>query len=303
MADTPNIAVIGGSGLRDIPGAKQVQVIGNFPTPYGNPSSPLYWMKYEDLSKETPEFLFLLRHGVGHTIPPHQINERANIFALMNQKVDIILNFTAVGAISNIPTKFKAGDFAIITKVLDQTGPRTGKTFFQDGWVGHCPTEKISCPYVQNVFVEACEELGFRYHLDKSCVTIEGPHYYNEAELRMTGGCDLIGMTQIPFTKLAVESNTCILVIAIVTDDVTENNIVTADLVEKRMKENKARLAKLLKHMIGSVRMTVHARDAKKTCINCVHKPNSIITDMQYWTDDHKKLFKLMFRRWKNQQK
>lgn len=295
---TPNIAVIGGSGFTDISGAECVRELQVHNTPFGKTSSPLYWMKYSDLPPETPEFLFLLRHGIGHTIPPHQINEMANLFALMQMHVDIVLNFTAMGAISE-KTKFQVGDLAAVSRILDLTGPRTGKTFFRDGWVGHYPTEKIFCPNIQAIFVQACRDLDFRFYKHQTCATIEGPHYFNKAELKRTSGCDLIGMTQSPFFKLAVESNICFLIIAIVTDDVTENNTVTGELVEKRMKENAQRLAKLLKRMISSKGMTDLATKSPSGCQTCVNGPESIVTDRQYWSNFHQDLFDLMFRRWK----
>ncbi|MFZ5364970.1 MAG: MTAP family purine nucleoside phosphorylase [Patescibacteria group bacterium] len=299
----PNIAIIGGSGLRQIEEAK-LTFQYCIKTPYGDPSSPAYQMRFTDLPADSPEFLFLHRHGAGHAIPPHQINELANFFALMREQIDIVFNFTAVGALTDVPVKLNVGDFALVTKVVDQTGPRTGKTFFQNGWSGHYPTEHVGCAYLTRVFVEACEKLGFPYHLNKTCVAIEGPQFANSAELKLYRwlGCDLIGMTQIPFAKLAIESNICVLIIAMVTDDATENTLVTGELVERRMKEISAKAAALIKQMMGSKLMAEYAESMAIGCVSCVHGPESIVTDEKLWTDHHRKLFELMFRRRKNMQ-
>ncbi len=202
------IGIIGGTGsditLED---AKAHKIY----TPYGD-TSDLISIGYFKGKKVA----FMPRHGKGHRIPPHNLNNRANIWALKSLGVTRIFSPSAVGSLQQ---KWDKGDFLIIDQYIDRTKGRAD-TFYEGGQVCHISQADPFCPEMNKVFYEEGKKLGLKIHLGGTYVCINGPRFSTRAEskvFQMWGG-DVIGMTCYPEVVLAAEQGICYTTIAMVTD-------------------------------------------------------------------------------------
>jgi 5'-methylthioadenosine phosphorylase len=193
-----NIAVIGGTGFeRLLKNTRKSHV----KTPYGLVSSLVSG------EMEGKKVLFLPRHGTGHTVPPHRINYRANIYALHEMGVERILATNAVGAIN---IDFKPGDIVIPNDFIDLTKSRAG-TFYDKAPVTHVDVSEPYCPELRRLMIKIAEKLGPRMWDRAILVCTEGPRYETVAEIEMFRrlGCDIVGMTGLPEAVLARELEMC----------------------------------------------------------------------------------------------
>jgi 5'-methylthioadenosine phosphorylase len=130
------IAVIGGTGLRELPGFHQVASL-SIETPWGTPSSPITILHHEcKHNGKTVAIAFLSRHGLHHQIAPHEVPARANIAALRSIGVRSIIAFSAVGSLQE---EIKPRDFVVPDQVIDRTKGVRPWTFFESGVVAHVP--------------------------------------------------------------------------------------------------------------------------------------------------------------------
>ncbi|MBQ0758850.1 MAG: 5'-methylthioinosine phosphorylase [Zhongshania sp.] len=194
------IAVIGGTGLCDWPGAEVLDETA-IETPYGAPSALLQRIRYEGA-----EFLFLARHGKGHQIPPHAINYRANIAALKQAGVDALVSVNAVGGISE---RFVAGVIAIPNQINDYTWGRE-HTFF-DGSNGKVEHIDFSYPYSQDLrsrLANAAVDADIAFEDYGVYAVTQGPRLETAAEISRLArdGNDIVGMTAMPEASLAREA-------------------------------------------------------------------------------------------------
>lgn len=193
-----NIAIIGGTGLDSILDESEHIRIG---TPYGFPSS----IRVGEVSGKT--VAFLLRHDVGHTIPPHRVNFRANIYALREIGVERIIATNAVGAIN---LEFKPGDLIVPNDLIDFTRQRP-LTFYDEAPVTHIDFSEPYCPEIRRILVEKAGKSGGKVWDQAVYVCTEGPRYETPAEIRMfrSLGGDIVGMTGVPEAVLARELGIC----------------------------------------------------------------------------------------------
>ncbi|MFO7171821.1 MAG: S-methyl-5'-thioadenosine phosphorylase [Bacillota bacterium] len=165
------------------------------------------------------EVAFLPRHGADHSVPPHRINYRANIWGLKKLGVERVLATTAVGSLN---LGMKPGDFVFIDQFLDFTKGGRPLTFFEGGPDGvvHTDVTEPYCPELRKTLIEAAESLGLRHHTQGTYVCTEGPRFETAAEIRAfrTLGGDLVGMTNVPEAVLAREAGLCYAVISMVTN-------------------------------------------------------------------------------------
>jgi len=205
------LAIIGGTGLYDIEG---VEVISEteIDTPFGKPSAPVRTLKAGNR-----EFLFLPRHGAGHAFLPHEINYRANIFALKKAGAKMLLGFSAVGSLQE---EIAPGDFSIPSQYLDLTKGKREYTFFGNGIAAHVSTAIPTCPDLSGWVAKTAQENDIPLHIDKTYACVEGPRLGTKAEsFFMRGaGCDLVGMTNVPEVFLAREAQLSYATICIATD-------------------------------------------------------------------------------------
>ncbi len=192
-------AIIGGSGLSQLAGlqARRRQVVR---TPWGDPSGPLTHGQIDGI-----DLVFLARHGYGHTIAPHEINYRANIWALHSAGVDGIVSVATVGGIRH---DYGPGTLVLPDQIIDYTWGRRS-TFFEGP--GQPVTHiDFTVPYdhgVRERLAQAANRLGEPLALVGTYGCTQGPRLETAAEVRRLerDGCDLVGMTGMPEAALARE--------------------------------------------------------------------------------------------------
>jgi 5'-methylthioadenosine phosphorylase len=215
-AAEPVVGVIGGSGLYELidPGTSSVVSVD---TPYGAPSSDLVLGCFAGR-----RVAFLARHGTGHTLAPHAINYRANLWALASVGVSAVLSFSAVGSIS---PAMPPGTFVVPDQLIDRTNGRDDTFFDGDAApaadaVQHLPFADPYCEQLRRVAVDALTALDESFAPNGTTIVIQGPRFSTRAEsswFRSAGG-DIVNMTQYPEAALAAELNLGLINLSFVTD-------------------------------------------------------------------------------------
>jgi 5'-deoxy-5'-methylthioadenosine phosphorylase len=204
------LAIIGGSGLTQLSNLDVTRRMA-VRTPYGEPSGALTFGRIAG-----EDVVFLARHGYGHTIPPHEVNYRANIWALKEQKVEGVISVASVGGIR---TDMKPGVIAVPHQIIDYTWGRKS-TFFEGGVqaVTHIDfTEPYSAELRRRILdaARACEEPVVE---DAIYAASQGPRLETAAEIDRLerDGADVVGMTGMPEAALAREAGLEYATIAVV---------------------------------------------------------------------------------------
>ena len=196
---TPSVAIIGGTGLTSLD-TLNITHRETQSTPYGDPSS---LMIRGELGGRT--VVFLARHGQHHTIPPHRINYRANLWALHRIGVRQVI---AVAAVGGIRDDMAPGALAFPDQIVDYTWGRHC-TFFEDNLshVTHIDFTEPYCPELRARLIEAARALGFDARESCTYAAAQGPRLETAAEIRRMerDGCDIVGMTGMPEAALARE--------------------------------------------------------------------------------------------------
>ena len=201
------LAIIGGTGLSQIANLTHVQrrVVR---TPYGDPSSPLTFGRINGR-----EVVFLARHGYGHTIPPHEVNYRANIWALDAQGAKDVVSIATVGGIH---TDLQPGVICIPDQIIDYTWGR--KTSFHecearcgDKRVVHIDFTWPYCDRMRRLCMEACGREGDKFVDGGVYAAVQGPRLETAAEINRleNDGATMVGMTGMPEAALAREIGLC----------------------------------------------------------------------------------------------
>ena len=241
-----DIGIIGGTGVYD-PGLFEDVIEVKVYTPFGAPSDNVLIGTYKGI-----KVAFIPRHGRSHTIPPHRINYRANIWALKELGVKRILAPSAVGSLRE---DYRPGDIVIPDQFIDRTQGRKA-TFYEEGVVCHISMADPFCPELREILISEAKKLGFPVHPTGTYVCIEGPRFSTRSESKLfrSWGADIIGMTLYPEVVLAREAQICYATIATITDyDVWADKPVTAEEVIKTMKENIEKVKKLIMNVIPKI--------------------------------------------------
>lgn len=246
----PKIGIIGGSGLDDpkiIQNPQEKKII----TQYGEPSSFLTFGKVKDI-----EIVILARHGKGHTIPPTQVNNRANIAALKQADCTHILATTACGSLRK---DIGRGDFVILDQFIDFTRHRitTFHDSFKEG-IKHTAMAEPFDKHLRDILIETGKSLGFKIHEKGTVITIEGPRFSTKAESKMfrSFGADVINMSIAPEAALAKEAGIPYAAVAMSTDyDCLFDDVppVSWEDVLKVFHENAEKVKKLLLESISKI--------------------------------------------------
>lgn len=245
------LGVIGGSGLYQMKGLEVIEKV-NVNTPFGSPSDSIIIGKLAGV-----KLAFLPRHGVGHVIPPSEINFRANIFAMKKIGVERIISVSAVGGMKeNMPP----GHFVVPHQFIDRTYKRIS-TFFTEGMVGHVSMADPVCLSTAGTLFNAAQKSGANVHEGGTYICIEGPQFSSRAEslLYRQWGVDVIGMTNVTEAKLAREAGICYSTLALVTDFDCwhiDEEPVTLEAVLEIMHKNVEQAQKVIKElipMLGSI--------------------------------------------------
>lgn len=205
------LAIIGGTGLYQMQGMA-VQETRTVTTPFGMPSSDIVRG-----SVGGRDILFLARHGAGHRLLPHEINYRANIFALKACGATHVIGISAVGSLRE---EIAPGDLAVASQYIDWTRGRRENTFFGNGVAAHVSTATPVSEVLVQWIAGHAQRLGIKLHTDKTYGCVEGPRLGTRAEshLLRQSGCDLVGMTNVPEVFLAREAQLCYATVGIATD-------------------------------------------------------------------------------------
>jgi 5'-methylthioadenosine phosphorylase len=232
MTRKPDLAIIGGSGLYSIPGLKEVTE-NKITTPFGEPSSPVILGTLAGR-----RVAFLARHGVGHTIPPHRVNYRANIYALKSLGVRFV---AAVSACGSLREDFAPGNVVIPDELFDFTHLRARSFFDDPGLVAHVGVADPFCNTFGKQLHKACKAAKAKVHYGGTYITVEGPRFSTRSESNTfrSWGHSIIGMTTSPEAFLAREAELCYAVMAHVTDyDVWHEEPVNVAMVMSTMQKN-----------------------------------------------------------------
>ena len=201
------VAVIGGTGFSAalIEGTPQV-----IQTEYGQASLTRAALG------DGAELLFLARHGVGHSVPPHKINHRANIAALRDLGVEAVFATTAVGSLRR---EIAPGSFVILDDFLDFTKGEV-VTFYSDGGVRHTDFSQPYDPGLREILLQkAAAGLTQRIHSTGTYLCTSGPRYETPAEVRLFGQwASVVGMTGAPEAILCREAGLRYAGVALVTN-------------------------------------------------------------------------------------
>ena len=205
-----HIGVIGGSGLAAglaLDGAQEIEVV----SPFGLPSAAVTTGTLSGV-----RFTFLPRHGAGHSVPPSEVNYRANIDVLKRCGVSDVIALSAIGSLN---AGMVPGSFVAVDQFIDRTTRREG-SFFGPGLVAHVSLADPVCPRLRGAVVDAARAEAAAVHDGGCYVAIEGPQFSTRAESRLyrKWGGDVIGMTGMPEVRLAREAELPYAMLGMVTD-------------------------------------------------------------------------------------
>lgn len=209
IGETAQIGVIGGSGFYTfLDDAREVPV----DTPFGPPSEPPLAGRLGGRS-----VAFLPRHGRDHRFPPHQVNYRANLWALRALGVRQVLAPCAVGSLR---ADWGPGTLAIPDQVIDRTWGREHTVYGEIAQAVHVSFADPYCPRGRAVTIEAAAASGCPAQPGGTLVVVNGPRFSSRAESRWhaAAGADLVGMTGMPEASIARELALCYTCLAVVTD-------------------------------------------------------------------------------------
>jgi 5'-methylthioadenosine phosphorylase len=198
------VGVFGGSGFyRFLDDVEEVAV----DTPYGPPSARVRIGQIDGA-----EVAFMPRHGDEHTLPPHRINYRANVWAMKEVGVRRIVGPAACGSLK---PELEPGTFVVCDQFVDLTRMRED-TFYDGPQTTHVSAADPYCPDLSRLLAEADEQVV----LGGTVVVIQGPRFSTRAESRWFSyaGWDVVNMTQYPEAWLARELELCYANLMIVTD-------------------------------------------------------------------------------------
>ena len=237
-----SLAVIGGSGLYSLFGPDDAEQ-EYIETPYG-PAT----VSFGELSGRM--VAFIPRHGSGHSVAPHLINYRANIWALGSVGVRAIVSTAAVGAVH---PDFPVGSLVLPDQYIDRTQGRAA-TFYDRESVQHLASSDPFCPSLHALAVAAT---GDEVITQGTVVVIQGPRFSTRAEsqwFRSMGG-HLVNMTLYPEVPLAAELNIGTINVAYITDNdaTVSDEQLSAELVFARLKEAQPRIIRVIEKIISTI--------------------------------------------------
>jgi 5'-methylthioadenosine phosphorylase len=241
------IGIIGGSGFYEfLTHGKWVDI----KTLYGKSSDKIFLGEYKGR-----KIAFLPRHARGHKIPPHMINYRANIWAMKELGVKVIIAPSAVGSLQ---PNIKRGDFVLCDDFIDRTKGRKD-TFFDGPKVVHISAADCYCRGLSKIAFKVFKNNKLKAHPEGTVVVIQGPRFSSKGESKWFTqmGWDVVNMTQCPEVVLAREAEICYLNISLVTDYdvglIGKVKSVNIEGVIEVFNKNTEKLKKVILEIIGKI--------------------------------------------------
>ncbi|RLF31977.1 MAG: S-methyl-5'-thioadenosine phosphorylase [Thermoplasmata archaeon] len=263
------IGIIGGSGFYNMGIIKNTEEI-EVETPFGKPSDKLTIGTIGNT-----EVVFLPRHGRYHQYPPHNVNYRANVFAMKQSGVEYLISIAAVGSLKK---EIKPCDFVIAEQLIDRTNKRLN-TFFDEGITVHVGFADPFCKKLSNIAYEIIKKENLDVH-HGTYLCMEGPQFSTRAEsnLYRSWNVDVIGMTLGPEAKLAREAEMCLCGLLTVTDYDCwyegEEDVSVSSVVEN-LKKNDENMANIIRKLIPKI-------DYRRTCECSNALENAVITSPDF---------------------
>lgn len=245
------LAIIGGSGLSKL-SSLDVDHREVVRTPYGEPSGALLFGRIS----EHP-VVFLARHGYGHTIPPHKVNYRANMWALKNAGVDGVVSVASVGGIR---ADMVPGALATPDQILDYTSGRDATYFDGDTKVVHVDFTEPYCPLLRQRLLAAAKAANELMIDGAVYAATQGPRLESAAEVNRLerDGADLVGMTGMPEAALARELEMPYAAIAVVANYAAGRGDsahgITMDVIEQTLHQAMGRVKTVLQHFCAAAK-------------------------------------------------
>ena len=288
-AKPDKIGVIGGSGVYDIAGLRDSNW-KKVATPFGEPSDEFLSGVLEDQA-----IVFLPRHGRGHRIAPHEINHRANLWAMKSLGVSRLLSISAVGSLQE---RYRPLDMVLPSQFFDRTKKSAEHTFFGRGIVAHVSFADPVCREFQLHLYESARTIvtEANVHLGGTYVNMEGPAFSTRAESESYRAMrfDVIGMTNLGEAKLARESEMCYSSLSMVTDYdcwKTGEESVTVEMIIQRLQKNAENSKKILKTLLANL-----PAQAKCDCGSSLK--HSILTPRKQWPEETLAALKPVLRKY-----
>ena len=259
MNQLAEVGVFGGSGFYALlDNVREVKV----DTPYGPPSDNVFLAEVSGRN-----VAFLPRHGRTHTIPPHMLNYRANVWAMRSLGVQAIISPCAAGSLQK---HVQPGDFVVSDQFVDRTNGRKD-TFFDGPIVTHVSPADTYDPVLRQIAIDACRKNNITVHETGTVVVIQGPRFSTKAESKWfsDAGWEVINMTQYPEAYLCRELGMAVVNIALITDYDSGVHAgveaVTAHSVLEVFEKNAKRIRQVVLDMIAAMPAdlsTLGAREA-----------------------------------------
>ncbi|HTQ08680.1 MAG TPA: S-methyl-5'-thioadenosine phosphorylase [Fimbriimonadaceae bacterium] len=255
------IGVFGGSGfyslLEDV---REVKV----DTPYGPPSDSFFLATVQGR-----KVAFLPRHARSHSIPPHMINYRANVWGMRSLGVQAVISPCAAGSLQK---KVAPGSFVVCDQFVDRTTGRKD-TFYDGPIVTHVSAAEIYDPTLRKIAIETIRSHGIECHEHGTVVVIQGPRFSTKSESKWfhDQGWEVINMTQFPEAYLCRELGMAVVNISLITDYDSGvhagTEAVNATDVLEVFKSNSEKIKKVVLDMIGKMPADLGALDARKALV------------------------------------
>jgi len=284
--ETLAIGIIGGSGLYQMEEVRDATE-HKINTPFGAPSDTLIGGKVSGR-----QVYFLPRHGRGHRLLPHELNHRANIYALRSLNVRWIISVTAVGSLQE---KYAPRDVLLPSQFYDRTSLRSDHTFFGKGIAAHISFAEPISTRLRNIIAESARSVGVTVHNGGTYVNMDGPAFSTraESELNRRNGFDVIGMTNLPEAKLAREAEIALATMAMVTDYdcwKVEEEPVSAQTVIGHLMANAETARKVLVDLVPRVPMEPNWPEHSAL-------DSALVTERKLWPAATVKELKLILQR------
>lgn len=247
------IGIFGGSGFyKFLDDIEEIRI----DTPYGETSDAIMIGTIAD-----KKVAFMPRHGRNHSIAPHKVNYRANVWAMKSIGCERVISPCAAGSLQK---HVKPGDIVFCDQYYDKTHSRLD-TYFDKDNIQHISSAEPYCPQLRSVAIECAKKLGYSIHEKGTVVVIQGPRFNTKAEsaLLTKQGFEVINMTQYPEVHLVKELNMCPLNISLITDYdaglVADCEPVSHEAVMEVFQNNISKLQKLLFSIVENI-------DENRTC-------------------------------------
>ena len=244
-----DLAIIGGTGLTQLKSLANInrEIVH---TPYGDPSGPI-----TRGTLHGKDVVFLPRHGYSHTIPPHKVNYRANIWALMEAGATNILSVAAVGGIR---ADMQGAVIAVPDQIIDYTWNRIN-TYFEEGLehVTHIDFTHPYCERLRQLIIRAAAVAEIDVIPEGTYAATQGPRLETAAEINRLerDGCDMVGMTGMPEAALAREQGLCYAACAVVANPAAGRGAgeITMQDIEKQLASGMDKVKIILEQLVRLV--------------------------------------------------